>query len=175
MRRQRWALRDSGSRRVKFLDGGQLLLEGEHRLKKIAHFVGALQDHERVEDELLCFSGTLHLLEFLPGDRRGNGGAFPGSQRVDANSGLMVIVLAPIDEDFASAKRLLHVINDVVGMIASKHRGQGPRESFGLIKADGSIERDINLKSLGPGGFREGFHTEMIKDFAQPKRYSDAV
>src|SRR5213080_1780405 len=92
-----------------------------------------------------------------------------GAERVNANGGLVLVVLAPIDKYFVSAHRFLHVRDHQFPMFVFKQPGKSIGERLGLVVAGFRVQRNINLHALRAGCFRKALQLEMIEDRAQPQ------
>ena len=54
-------------------------------------------------------------------------------------------------------------------MLAFQNARQLVGEGLGLLVGDGRVQRQVNLQSLGAGGFGESFQAKLPKDLAQPQ------
>src|SRR5258708_3840867 len=77
----------------------QFLLELQHWRKQIAIFLSAAQDVIGREYQLLGLLRFRHAFDIFPIDRRRDRGTFLRAERVRSHSRLMLVVLAPVDED----------------------------------------------------------------------------
>src|SRR3954447_20171282 len=101
--------------RVELAQVRQLLLGGEDGLEQVALLLEALDRGWDLEAELL--GGLLapgRPLDLSPVQRHRGGGVFAGAQRVDRDRRLLLVILAPVDEDLAAAIDLRHLRDDLL-------------------------------------------------------------
>jgi hypothetical protein len=87
----------------------------------------------------------------------------------------VIVVLAPVDEDFSFAQLFAHFGNNLFGMFARQELGQAARHRFRLVEADGGVERHIKLQALGTGRFWKAFQWHALKKLSQPKGHIHTV
>ena len=78
----------------------------------------AAEDFVGAEFEEIGFFLFQTVGDFVPSDRRGNSRLFPGAERVNADRGLVFVVLAPVDEYFPFPHRFRHVRGHKVSMFS---------------------------------------------------------
>src|SRR5882724_5326947 len=131
---------------------GELLLHRQERREEIAPLFDAAKDGIRLEREeggVARLEAAAHL---LPGDRRGDGGALAGAQRVGADGGLVGIVLAPVHQDLAAPQRLLHVGDHQPRLLRRERFRHRARERLGLLVGGAGVQRQVELDALGARG-----------------------
>ena len=90
------------------------------------------------------------------------------SQGVDADGGLVLVILAPINQDLAGSERFLHVADDEFGVLTFEAAGEFVREGLGVVVADSRVERNINLQTLGARSFGEATQSKTGKCVVYP-------
>ena len=98
-----------------------------------------------------------------------------GTERVNANGGLVLVILAPIDKYFVSAHGFLHVGDHQIAMFVFKQPGKSIGKWLGLVVASFRVQGNINLHAFRARGLRETLQLEMIEDRAQPHRNLTAL
>src|SRR5215210_4627569 len=85
----------------------QLLFELDDGPEQVAVLGDAREHLVRRERERLRVPGGEHRLDLLPAQRRRGGRPVASAQRVHGDCGLVLVVLAPVDEHLPAAQRLL--------------------------------------------------------------------
>ena len=88
----------------KLLQIRQPLFQVEHRRKQIAHLFHARHHLLRFEHQQARIFLLERPLHFLPRHRRRNRGMLARPQRIHRDRGLVLVVLAPVDEHFPGAQ-----------------------------------------------------------------------
>src|SRR6266702_1491014 len=104
------------------------------------------------------------LLDFFPRHWRRYRRPLARAQRINADGCLVLVVLAPIDENLAGADRLLHIRHDKLAMFVIQQTRNGVREWFGLVVSGFRVERNVDLQSLGSRGFWKTPKLKMLED-----------
>jgi hypothetical protein len=130
-----------------------------------------LQDRFGGEEQLLRLAAGSH---FVPGDRGGDGGARPGSQRVGGHGGLGPVVLAPVDQDPAGAQYLGHAGDDPAGLVAFESFGEGAGQVAGLLGGHAG-DRGVELQALAAGGLGQRREALGLQQRPQVLGYPAAV
>ena len=79
------------------------MLELQYGREEVVVLCESVEDLVRSENQQIGITFAQAGFHFLPSDGRGNSGIFFRAERIDVDGGLVVVVLAPIDEDFADA------------------------------------------------------------------------
>lgn len=87
-------------------------MHGGHGRKEVTVTLDSLQDLRSRELQGGGIAGLQATVDLGPGYRGRNRGMWTSPQGVNGDSRLVFVVLAPINEDFTFAKRLLHVAHD---------------------------------------------------------------
>ena len=101
----------------------QLLLELEHRREQVAVLLDPLQQVGDLEAELVGLAALRGALDLAPSERGRGRGALAGAQRVDGDRRLVLVVLAPVDEDLALARSFLAIFETTSSGSASRAAG----------------------------------------------------
>ena len=91
----------------------------------------------------------LGVLDLLPGPGGGDGGLEPSAQRVGADGGLVAVVLRPVHEHLAAAQRLLHVADDMVGVVLLERPCELVGDGRDLVGRAVPVERGVEVDALG--------------------------
>ncbi len=106
-----------------------------------------LQDVGGLEAQLDTVGGAP--FDLVPGDRRRHGRIVAGPQRVRGDRGLVVGVLAPVDEHLAGPLDLGHHGGHPAGQLAFHHLADREGEVGGRLVGDtGRVERHVELEAL---------------------------
>src|SRR5207244_13000165 len=93
------------------------------------------------------------------------------AQRVHPGGRLVLVVLAPVDEDLVLSQSLAHVGDDLVGELSLQCLGDCARERFGLIERYRSrVEGNRQVNPLATGSLGEGFQFQPIEKIPHLKR-----
>ena len=90
-------------------------------------------------------------LDLGPRDRRRHGGTPAGPQRVGRDRGLVLVVLAPVDEHLAGSTFLGHHGGDAVGRGLGEDVAERERELLGGVvvgAADRDRDREVQIPSI---------------------------
>src|SRR3954468_6396935 len=137
---------------------GKLLCEGQNGREKIAVPPNALQHLVLLERQRV---GVLHL---IPGHGSGDRGPVLRAQRVDVDGGLVLVVLAPVDQHLAAAQVLRHPRHDEVRVVLLEQLRDRLREWLGVGVGDVvGVERNVDLKPLRAGCLRERLEAERLE------------
>ncbi len=93
---------------------------------------------------------------------------FTRSQRINRNRGFVLIVLAPVHKHLTLAQFLLHIGNHQISMLVFQQPGEGVGKGFGVFITGGTVERNVDLQSLGAGRLGKTLQPEVFEDFPQP-------
>src|SRR2546427_9110043 len=88
------------------------------------------------------------------------------AQRINCNGSFVLVILAPIHQDFADAQTLFHIRDDKIAMIVLQHSRKRMGEWLGDVVTRGCVERNIKLQSFGTGSFWKALQPKMIKNRA---------
>ena len=128
----------------------QLLLFLEQRLEQVADLLDALQHLVRVEHEQAGVLRLEALLDLLPRHRGRHRRPRAGAQRVNVDRRLVLVVLAPVDEDASGAQLLQLLVHHKVRIFLFEELRQPFRHDLGLVVVDGRVQRHVELQTLGP-------------------------
>src|SRR5215471_13509385 len=84
----------------------------------------------------------------------------------------MLVVLAPIHEDFVLPERFFHLGNHQIGVLPLEFSGQFVSKRLGFRIACLGVEWDVNLQALRAGSLGKRLQSDLIEKAAQPKAYA---
>ena len=133
--------RARGARRCPSPDGllevGQLLLQLEHRREEVAATSRPASSTSPASKPSESGSSRLERsLDLVPVDGRRDRRPLAGPQRVDGDRRLVLVVLAPVDEDLALAQLLRHLRDDQLRGLPLEQLGDGVGERLRLLVGD---------------------------------------
>src|SRR6266540_317456 len=145
----------------------QLLLLLDYRLEEVAVLLDTLQHLVGVEDEEAWVLRLQALLDLLPGHRRGDGRTRPRTQRIDVDSGLVLVVLAPVDQHATGAQLLQLLVHGEGGVLLLEVLSEPLGDDLGLVVVDLRVERHVELQPLGAGRLRAAVKPVLREDITE--------
>jgi hypothetical protein len=97
------------------------------------------------------------------------------AEGVDADRRLLLVVLAPVDEDLAPPVHLGHLRDDLLRGLLLEQLSDRLGERPGLLVGHLRIEREIDLHPLAARDLREALHAECPEELPDTQRHLAAL